>query len=96
MLFVQFAVLVDLCFPLVSIHKTLINDGIVGSLSGCGQGVERMKSWGLDCWAPGHKASCPGQPPPDQIMVTEPGAREGEGDRLAFIFIPLLKGGVHR
>lgn len=26
-----------------SIHKTLINDGILRSLSGCGQGVETMK-----------------------------------------------------
>lgn len=38
------------------------------------------------------KTAALGQPPPDQIMTTEPGAGEGEGYRLAFTLRHLLKG----
>lgn len=85
---VEFLVLVALCFPPVS-SRPLINDWIVGSLSGCGQGVRGLSH---EAWAAGHKASCPGQPPPDQIMVTEPGAAEGKGYRLTCALRHLLKG----
>lgn len=78
--------LVALCFPPVS-SRPLINDWIVRSLLGCGQGVRRLSH---EAWAAGHKASCSGQPPPDQIMVTEPGAAEGKGCRLAFALRHLL------
>lgn len=73
MLFVCFPVLEALCFPPVS-SRPLINNG---------DSPVTLRVWAgrgqHEVMGPGHKASCPGQAPPDQLIATEPGHREVEG-----------------